>query len=288
LLTIVAITGQCEFDRAVGDTSSFARVVHPSAVPALSTERLYPPRSRTPKLSLPHSRLAQVLLPHQRLDSTGKQQPAVSLVAPTRRIPPLGHGLRNDTHRRGVSKRKRTVITDAHLPARVDAAPCGRAGPSVSEHRPREARPAHSPASRDLSVRVVTPNPSCHRGGARLRGTVLESASCVEEQRAREYELVLAERTPGRSPADTEKRSRRAGRGSSRLGEFTGWAARLGSSAHFRGHDSRVCRGLIDGRIRGTPGRYREARCRSWILDCRRASVLRISGGQRGIFSGGG
>ena len=52
---VVDYLGQCEFERVVGDTSVFAWVVHPSAVPALSTERLHPldpvPRSspyRTP------------------------------------------------------------------------------------------------------------------------------------------------------------------------------------------------------------------------------------------------
>ena len=257
LLTIVVITGQCEFERAVGDTSAFARVVHPSAVPTLPTERLHPPRPGAPKLSLPHSRLAQVLLPHQRLDRTRKQQqPAISLAASTRRTQPLGHGLRNDAHGRCASKRKRPVLADAHLPARADAAPCGRAGSAVSEHRPREARPARSSSAlRDLRIRAVAPNPSSHRDGARFRRAVLESASCAAEQRAHEPELVLAESASGRPPAaaaDDDKRSWRAHRGSSsRFGEFAGWAVGLGggSSAHLRGHDGRVCRGLVDGRV---------------------------------------
>ena len=98
------------------------------------------PLPRTPKLSPPHPRLAQVLLSHQRLDRICKQQqPAISLATPTRRIPPLGHRLRNDAHRRSTAKQRRAILTNAHLPAHADTAPCGHAGSAVSEHCPHKA-----------------------------------------------------------------------------------------------------------------------------------------------------
>src|SRR6267378_7335444 len=40
-----------------------------------------------------------------------------------------------DTHRCGAPKQKQTILTNTHLPAHADAAPCRCAGSPVSEHR---------------------------------------------------------------------------------------------------------------------------------------------------------
>jgi len=200
LLTVV-IAGQCEFDPVMGDTSAFARVVHPSALPSLSTERLHPPRPRTPKLSIPQSRLAQVLLPHQRLArvlSTRTRKPAVSIASPTRRAAPLRHGLGNDTHRRSLQRS--VFANDAHLSTPAHAAQRGRVT-AVSEHRAREARPACATAPHDLPVHIVATH--SRRRGPRLRGAVLKSTSCSEEQRTDEFELIFAQPAPGRLYAAT-------------------------------------------------------------------------------------
>ena len=176
-----SLQDNAEFERTVGDTSAFARVVHPPAVPMLSTERPHPPRPRTPKLSLPRSRLVQILLPHQRLDRT-RNQPSLSLASP--RLPGASNHSATDSE---------TTLTDAAPPSGSGQFPPThtyppvptptRAGSAVSEHRPREARPARSCAPRDLLVRVVAPNPSCHRGGgAHPLGSVLESASCADSE----------------------------------------------------------------------------------------------------------
>ena len=196
LLTFV-IAGQCEFDLAMGDTSACARVVHSSAVPSLSTERLHPPRPRAPKLSIPQSRLAQILLPHQHLAralSTRTRKAAVSIATSTQRVAPLRHGLGNDAHRR-------TVFTDdAHLSAPAHAAQRGRVT-AVSEHRAREARPACATAPHDLPVHIVATH--SRRRGPRLRGAVLKSTSCSEEQHTDGFELIFAQPVPGRLYAAT-------------------------------------------------------------------------------------
>jgi hypothetical protein len=185
----------------VGDTSAFARVVHPVAVPPFPTERIRPPYPRAPKLAIPPSRLAQVLMPHQRLlarvpsTRTGR----ISVASPPRRIPPRRDRFRNNPHGRIP---KRAILADAHLPACADAAPLGRLA-AVSERRTREAQPTSScpTVSRDLPVHIIATRSGCR--AARLRGTVLEGASCSAEQRAGELELVFAEPAPGRPASDT-------------------------------------------------------------------------------------
>ena len=115
------IAGQREFDRVVGDTSAVARVVHPFAIPSLSTECLHPSSSGAFELATPLSRLAQVLLPHKR---RANAWPALTpkythlVASPAWGVVSLLHRFGSDPHRHA----KRAILPDAYISTRAYAA----------------------------------------------------------------------------------------------------------------------------------------------------------------------
>jgi hypothetical protein len=134
---LTMIAGQCEFDRVMGDTSAVTRMVHPFAIPSLSTECLHPSCSGAFELAVPLSRFAGVL-----------HWDFISLL----------HGLGCDPHR----YTKRTILPNAYLSARAYATSCDSAA-AISGRRTGEARPACSTACCGLPVHIVTTHPcSCY------------------------------------------------------------------------------------------------------------------------------
>ena len=159
---LTMITGQCEFERVVGDTSTIARVVYPFAIPSFSAKCLHPPRSCAPELAVPSSGFAQALMPHERrtrIPSKLTPKYTLCISSPTWSAVPLLHRLGCDPH--GCAKW--AIIPDSYLSTGTYSTPCCSVT-AVAPCRACKTRPARSTASYDLPVHIVTTHPCCGHG----------------------------------------------------------------------------------------------------------------------------
>jgi hypothetical protein len=165
---LTMITGQCEFQRAVGDTSAVARVVHPSAIPSLSAKCLHSPRGCASKLTVPSSGLAEVLVPHERHAGVPSElipKYTLSISPPTWGVVPFLHRLGCDPHGRA----KWAILPDSYLPTSAYSTPCCGAT-AIAQCCACKTRPARSTTSYDLPVHIVTTH-TCYCHGAGIGGT---------------------------------------------------------------------------------------------------------------------
>jgi hypothetical protein len=156
---LTMIAGQCEFEHAVGDTSTIARVVHPFAIPTLSAKCLHSPRSRASELAVPSSRFAQVLMPHERRASVASEltrKYILSISPTTWGVVPLRHRLGCDPHGRA----EWATLPDSYLSTCAYSTQC-RSATTITQCRACKARPARSTASSDLPVHIVTTHTCC-------------------------------------------------------------------------------------------------------------------------------
>ena len=196
--------------RASHRTSSSRSSPYPQALPTTLPARSSSPVAPTPR-------------PHPQAATTGCLSRRAYQAHPTTRPrTPKRHSQTRRPQAEAANSDRRTLTRLGRCrPVRARGFPRLRASSMRSSTSSLVIRASRSPSS------CHRPKPIMPRGAAagRLRGCVLERASCAysEEQRAHEYKLVVTEPAPGRPPADdTDKRSWRARRGASQFGEFAG------------------------------------------------------------------